>query len=117
MKLAFPKLRYIRKLPAVHIFKDGREVCRFNTLAGRLEYQRRKRIMWERQKGKCFLCGKPLAWDDSTFEHEDGRGMNGAKRDDRIEKDGKPYNGAAHLFCNTRKGSMSLTQFLEGLQR
>jgi hypothetical protein len=38
-----------------------------------------------------------------TFEHEAGRGMNGGHRDDRIEKDGKWYNGAAHLWCNNLK--------------
>jgi hypothetical protein len=31
--------------------------------------------------------------------------MGGAHRDDRIEVDGKPYNGAACHACNTAKGS------------
>jgi len=42
---------------------------------------------------------------DITFEHQDGRGMGGSHRDDRIEIDGKPYNGAAHGKCNSDKGS------------
>jgi hypothetical protein len=41
----------------------------------------------------------------ATFEHQDGRGMGGGHRDDRIEIDGKPYNGAACLSCNGSKGS------------
>jgi hypothetical protein len=31
--------------------------------------------------------------------------MGGSTRDDRIEKDGQPYNGAAHWKCNNEKGS------------
>ncbi len=50
--------------------------------------------------------------DEATFEHEDGRGMGAGHRDDRIEKNGKPYNGAAHFWCNAKKGSVRLDKFL-----
>jgi hypothetical protein len=32
------------------------------------------------------------------------RGIGAAWRDDRIEKDGLPWNGAAHWICNVEKG-------------
>ena len=104
------------------------------TTAGRAEYFRRIRVMWERQGGQnaamCCLYGKVegcpgrLAWKDATFEHEDGRGHGGGHRDDRIEKpdpktgEMKPYNGAAHNLCNIRKGSRRINyneDLLEGI--
>jgi hypothetical protein len=111
---AFPKpwQRKPNRL-AVRVFMDGREVCDVTRRAGYDEYERRKRLMWERQGKKCFLCGQTLFWKDATFEHQDGRGMGGSKRDDRIEKDGQPYNGVAHLLCNQTKGSQSLEKWLD----
>lgn len=64
--------------------------------------------MWNRQKGLCCLCSLPLVRDEATFEHQDGRGMGGSRRDDRIEKDGQLYNGAAHFLCNNAKGSQRI---------
>ncbi len=99
------------KLPWGTRFDDGREVCNLLTKAGRDEYQRRKRAMWERQKRRCCLekmvrgCPGRLRWPDAVFEHQDGRGMDGGRRDDRTEKDGKPLNGVAHPICNGLKGS------------
>lgn len=61
--------------------------------------------MWERQGKTCRICGRKLALGEAVFEHEDGRGFNGSHRDDRIEIDGQPKNGAAHPLCNTQKGS------------
>ena len=92
-------------------YDDGREVCDLRTKAGRDEYERRKRQMWQRQRRRCCLelrvkgCPGILRWADASFEHEDGRGMGGGHRDDRTEKDGKPYNGVAHAWCNVLKGS------------
>ena len=94
--------------PAVKVFPDGREVCS-DTKAGRDEYQRRKRVMFDRQKGICCLkdhdplCPGKMRFVESTFEHENGRG--GGKRDDRVEVNGKPINGCSHAWCNSRKGS------------
>jgi hypothetical protein len=65
--------------------------------------------MWERQKGLCCLCKRPVALSEATFEHQDGRGMSGGHRDDRIEKDGHPYNGAACYRCNALKGSKRIS--------
>ena len=114
--LAFPKPKDVKKpKPAIRIFADGREVCDLTTKAGSDEYHRRKWEMRTRQNNRCCLeghvegCSGFLAKVDTTFEHEDGR--TGGKRDDRIErlnpKTGKMewINGAAHFWCNTRKGS------------
>ncbi len=87
------------------VMQDGREICNQYTSTGRKEYTKRTIAMLVRQRGLCCLCGLYLSPDEATFEHQDGRGMNGSHRDDRIEKDGKPYNGAAHGRCNVEKGS------------
>jgi hypothetical protein len=103
---AFPKPSQMKKQQvAVRIFRDGREVCNLNIKAGRDEYDSRKLKMHQRQGGLCCLCGLRLAKKVMAFEHQDGRGMNGSHRDDRTEKDGKPYNGVAHWDCNSEKGS------------
>lgn len=88
---------------AVRRYPDGREVCQENS-AGYREYTARIKKMLERQNHKCCLCGKRVSRHDATFEHQRRRGMGSAFRDDRIEKDGLPWNGAAHWICNTEKG-------------
>lgn len=97
-------LRYSTILDgAVRVYPDGREVCQDNA-AGWREYRRRVKVMWLRQGGRCCDCGKPLSLGNATFEHQRRRGMGAAWRDDRIEKDGQPWNGAAHWVCNVEKG-------------
>lgn len=96
---------------AVMIYADGREKCLMHTGGGRKAYYRRIDMMADRQDNVCCLyghiegCPGSLIGHTPTFEHEDGRGMGGAKRDDRIEKEGRWYNGAAHWQCNNAKGS------------
>ena len=100
------RIRPVRrpKAAAVHVYPSGREVCQKNA-AGEREYDNRTMQMLRRQGGVCCICGLYLSELEATFEHEDGRGMGGARRDDRIEVDGKWQNGAAHPVCNTEKGS------------
>ena len=100
----------------VKIYPDGREVC-LKTKAGREEYADRTFKMWVRQKLICYLCGKRLEWTDATFDHERSRGLGGGNREDRIEIDSAPVNGAAHYLCNSRKGSMSLEKWREHEQQ
>ena len=69
--------------------------------------------MWFRQDGLCSICGHWMNPNECTYEHSEGRGMNGGHRDDRIEIDGKPYNSAVHGLCNVRKGSVRLKNFKE----
>jgi hypothetical protein len=88
---------------AVRVYRDGREVC-VNSAKGWREYKRRVKVMVQRQNFRCCLCGRPLALANATFEHQRRRGMGAAWRDDRIEKDGQPWNGAAHWNCNSGKG-------------
>ena len=88
---------------AVRVYPDGREVCQ-DSSAGWKEYKRRVEAMLLRQGGRCCLCGKRLALSLATFEHQRRRGMGAAWRDDRITKDGKDWNGAAHWVCNSEKG-------------
>ena len=94
-----------KKREAVKVFADGREVCQ-DTVAGKREYENRTTQMLERQGFRCCLCGEFVWPAEVTFEHEDGRGMGGARRDDRISlPDGTWINGAAHRHCNNEKGS------------
>lgn len=100
--------------PAVKIYPDGREVCS-ETKAGKDEYHRRKRVMWERQDKQCGLqispqCPKRMPLSMATFDHTDPRGMGGARRDDRIEVDGKPQNMAVCCWCNSKKGSRRMKE-------
>ena len=88
---------------AVRRYRDGREVC-VNSAAGWIEYKRRVKVMLQRQGHRCCLCNRPLALGNATFEHQRRRGMGAAWRDDRIEKDGEPWNGCAHWTCNSEKG-------------
>lgn len=109
--------------PAIKICDDGREVCNLKTAAGKAEYLSRIEQMAERQHWVCGCgCGNGMyvtknsengifqRYSIATFDHQDGRGANGAHRDDRIlrpDSDGKliPYNRALTLNCNIRKGS------------
>ena len=99
-----PKKR--RKLVAVKTFRDGREVCNMESAEGRREYRQRLVAMCRRQGWNCSECGQPMhQGNPPTFDHEAGRGMGGGHRDDRIVRDGKPYNSAMHWLCNSMKGS------------
>ena len=92
--------------PAFKTMRDGREIC-LNTPAGKEEYKQRTIQMYERDKFICCLCGQSIAYG-YTFEHRDGRGMGGGKRDDRIAR-----NGVAHFYGNARKGSISYEKYME----
>jgi hypothetical protein len=120
--LALPKPKDQKKqLPeAVHVFRDGREVCNLQTKEGHDKYERNKRVAWERQGHICCLhgfipqCPGKLNWADATLDHEIPRGHGGGSQDDRIEVEEKQpdgtvkvrwQNGAAHFVCNGLKGS------------
>lgn len=115
-----PKDRKRPKPEALHVYRDGREVCNLLTKEGHDIYESKKREMHERQNHICCLhghiptCPGKLRWAEATFDHEIPRGYDGAKRDDRIvievkQKDGtvkiKWLNGVAHPQCNVAKGS------------
>lgn len=93
-----------RKREAVKVFPDGREVCQ-NNVAGKLEYRSRTLDAAARQDWICRICHLAMNILNVTLDHEDGRGMNGSHRDDRIVKNGKPYNAAVHSWCNGEKAS------------
>jgi hypothetical protein len=99
----FPKPKDVKKAPvAVRVFKDGREACNLLCKAGADEYQRRKRVAWEEQKGICAICHLRLNWADTTVDHIKVRGMGGGSRDDR------QFNIAAvHGICNSQRGSQT----------
>lgn len=90
--------------PAVKVHRDGREVCQ-ETPAGRAEYKLRRDTMWRRQRGVCPWCGQYIACGHGEFDHENGRGSGGGKRDDRIIVDGKEQNACLHPLCNSDRGS------------
>jgi hypothetical protein len=61
--------------------------------------------MLERQGMACAICGSPLIFLWAEFDHQAGRGMNGAHRDDRILIGGEWHNSALCRPCNSVKGS------------
>lgn len=89
---------------SVQTFPDGREVCASN-MAGNAEYLRRTEEMWERQHGCCAICITWIPLERATFEHQAGRGMGGAHRDDRSEIKGQWFNAVLCAPCNSQKGS------------
>jgi len=107
-----------KERPAIKVMKDGREICDLTTKAGADEYHNRKWKMRTRQGDRCCLekvipeCPGFLPKCDTSFEHELGR--TGGKRDDRIERPNPKtgemewINGAAHFWCNSRKGSKKI---------
>lgn len=94
----------MKPLPAIKVYRDFREVCHSNA-AGRREYKARTRAMAERQNHGCAICSGHIDLYDITFDHQDGRGLSGGHRDDRIEIDGKWYNASLCADCNGDKGS------------
>lgn len=99
------KLVAKREVPAVKVFRSGREVCS-KTPEGRAEYLKRLDAMVERQSGVCG-CGCNQGLYDPTFDHENGRGHGGGKRDDRIIlPDGTIQNRALNGVCNVKKASV-----------
>lgn len=114
---AFPKPSQVRKQkPAIKVMPDGRELCDLKTKGGQDEYRSRKQTMWDRQGKRCALqittqCkSRQGRWPFSEvqFDHQSGRGSGGSKRDDRIEVNGVPQNGAVCAWCNSAKGSRQI---------
>lgn len=105
---AFPKPSEIRKpKPATKTTRDGRLICNLKTVAGVLEYERLKDLMYDRQKGICSLGNHWMPRSEATFEHTDLR--SGGRQNDLIEYD-KPngehvVNTVACGFHNGQKGS------------
>jgi hypothetical protein len=90
---------------------DGRLVA-LNNAKGSAWYREQTLIMVRRQKNICGIChGTRLMhgtaeWS-ATFQHGGGgRGMGGAKRDDRIDQ---PGTCAAHWKCNGELGSRRIS--------
>lgn len=89
----------------VMTYPDGREECMMKTLAGRMEYDRRRNAMAVRQLFKSAIGGADLRIWGAQFDHQNGRGANGSNRDDRIEVDGEWFNAALTPNDNMAKGS------------
>jgi len=101
---------------------DGREICgthgKYRCKDGTTEYRGRVLKMLLRQKGVCCLyghnpdCPGYLHENEASFEHEYGRGAG--NRDDRLYRPDPRtgvdvwLNGAAHLLCNSWKGSRKI---------
>jgi len=99
-----PAKYYRAPTPAVETLDDGAEVCNLKLKAGKYAYHCRMLEMAERQRNECPICHRSegFFWE---FDHQDGRGMNGSHRDDRIEIDGEWHNAALCHDCNQAKGS------------
>lgn len=82
-----------------------REVCELKTADGQRCYRGRAYDMEVRQGFKCAICTR-ISGSMMEFDHQDGRGMGGSNRDDRIvDADGNWINAALCHECNRLKGS------------
>jgi|SRR5882762_9480399 len=108
-----PKDQKRKPIPAVEIRSDGREICA-ETQRGREEYSLRTLKMFDRQKGICRWCEKPMFWGEQTFDHD--RGRTKGNQDDRIEVDGIWINAAVHGICNGERGSSKILTRCEWLE-
>jgi len=105
--------KYFKAEPeSIKTYLGGREVCQGNA-AGKREYLARTVEMWERQKGLCAICGNWIELRFAEFDHQNGRGLNGAHRDDRTVVGGNWHNAAVHHVCNIAKASKRY-HWLEG---
>jgi hypothetical protein len=102
----------VGKADVRRVMGDGRVVLDTSRSLGRALYRSLLYEMVSRQGWRCCLhgycpsCPGSLRGYDPTFDHENGRGMGGGKRDDRIVlPNGQWQNGAAHNACNSWKGS------------
>ena len=84
-----------------------REICS-SSPAGRAEYQRRRELRWDMDRGICCLCGQFVPLNQATVEHPNGRGSGGGNRDDSVEA-----IRISHFFGNNAKGSISLERYLQ----
>lgn len=88
---------------------DGRLVA-LNNKKGDAWYHSQTIKMARRQKGVCGICQSSRLmhgtgeWS-TTFQHGDGRGLGGARRNDDVDALG---NCAAHWKCNSELGSRRL---------
>ena len=81
---------------AVTVLEDGRVIC------SRAELRRRLVKCLEKQKGLCGICDKPIAdVQEATLDHIEPKGMGGQWRNDDW-----PNIQAAHVICNSQKGSI-----------
>lgn len=61
-----------------------------------------KRILWERDKGRCFYCSKALHWDCKTIDHVIPRSKGGSD---------KSWNLVICCYeCNAEKGNNDPTE-------
>jgi len=100
--LACQKPKRVKRLPIV-VFDDGREVCTATVQGWRI-YKGRLYVMEVRQQFRCAICERTEG-SKMQFDHQDGRGHSGGRRDDRIEVDGQWKNAALCENCNLAKGS------------
>lgn len=85
--------------------KGVREVLDLTTAIGTRFYKTRTYEMEKRQNFRCAICER-TAGASMQFDHQDGRGMGGSNRDDRIVDDrGNWLNAALCHACNSEKGS------------
>lgn len=85
--------------------KDGR------TILSAADYRIFRRCGYDWQNRACFVCGRPLPFDEFDVHHHGGRGMGGSKRGDRwffhndiaveAAKRGEMIKGMCYGVCRT----------------
>lgn len=90
------------KSPAIRTMKDGREIV------NDVELRRRRYLAWERDEGKCILCGQFVPKFQATTEHIIPRGIGGGTRSDVLSN-----LAVSHYWGNMARGSIRLEVYLQ----
>jgi 5-methylcytosine-specific restriction endonuclease McrA len=102
--LAFPKPSHRKRQKLEPIFypegPSGREVINTDSAEGKRILSSRRERAWNIYGRCCWMCGKPLSFEEMELEHILPKGMNGSTHDDRQ----KNLAAACH-DCNSKKGS------------
>lgn len=69
-------------------------------------FKTKRQMFGKRKRKPCYYCGRTLTLDTATFDHVIPRSDGGYD---------KKKNGViACGYCNNKKGSMSVSEFLHG---
>lgn len=70
-----------------------RRARRAGVVVGEVDYKR----VWKREKGICYLCGRPVAEGDIHYDHVVPLSRGGAHSEDNVR--------VTHARCNIKKGT------------
>jgi 5-methylcytosine-specific restriction endonuclease McrA len=94
------KKYFVHRKQCFEITKDGRTVIDTSSPKGREMRDALVAAAWDRDAGKCGICGKYVCLLEATWDHIVPRGMGGSTRNNVLDN-----INAVHPECNGIKGS------------